>query len=293
MRTFAEFNSLGFPKLNLPEHVNFFTDFIALTERYGGAALHYEDADMARLRQLHAMEQDLVARSSAHIETAEMQELEQQRDVLGQYVIDTVRSAQSMPIASKAADARELWIVLSPYVGFYDMPNKQETAAIDGMVSDLEKEENTPRVASLGLTDFVAELKRVNTEYRALYIQRMEARNAGKTADSKTIRTEMDALYKFITTVAFAHNVVSPSEQIAAYISIVNALIGETNTAYNQRTGNTKAEGEGEPLPPPTTEPDSGTTPEPEPTPTPDPEPTPDPTPDTGEDDDDEGGLAG
>ena len=52
-----------------------------------------------------------------------------------------------------------------------------------------------------------------------LYIQRMEARNAGKTADSKTIRTEMDALYKFITTVAFAHNVVSPSEQIAAYIS--------------------------------------------------------------------------
>ena len=42
---------MGFPKLNLPEHVNFFTDFIALTERYGGAALHYEDADMARLRQ--------------------------------------------------------------------------------------------------------------------------------------------------------------------------------------------------------------------------------------------------
>ena len=291
MRTLAEFLNLNLHRLNLPEHVNFFTDFIALTERYGGAALHYEDADMARLRQLHAMEQDLVARSSAHIETAEMQELEQQRDVLGQYVIDTVRSAQNMPIASKAADARELWIVLSPYVGFYDMPNKQETAAIDGMVSDLEKEENAPRVASLGLTDFVAELKRVNTEYRALYVQRMEARNAGKTADSKTIRPEMDALYKFITTVAFAHNVVSPSEQIAAYISIVNTLIGETNASYNQRTGNTKAEGEGEPLPPPTIEPDSSTTPEP--TPTPDPEPTPDPTPDTGEDDDDEGGLAG
>ena len=181
--------------------------------------------------------------------------------------------------------------MLSPYVGFYDMPNKQETAAIDGMVSDLEKEENAPRVASLGLTDFVAELKRVNTEYRALYVQRMEARNAGKTADSKTIRTEMDALYKFITTVAFAHNVVSPSEQIAAYISIVNTLIGETNASYNQRTGQTKAEGEGEPLPPPTTDMDPGTTPEP--TPTPDPEPTPDPDPDTGEDDDDDGGLAG
>lgn len=292
MRTLEEFLNMNLHRLNLPEHVNFYTDFIALTERYGSAALHYEDADMARLRQLHAMEQDLVARSSAHIETAEMQELEQQRDVLGQYVIDTVRAGQSMPIASKAADARELWIVLSPYVGFYDMPNKQETAAIDGMVSDLEKEENAPRVASLGLTDFVAELKRVNAEYRELYIQRMEARNAGKTADSKTIRPEMDALYKFITTVAFAHNVVSPSEQITAYISIVNALIGETNASYNQRTGNTKPQTDSTPLPPSATEPDSGTTTEPEPTP--DTEPTPDPTPDTGGgDDDDEGGLAG
>ena len=82
MRTLAEFLNMNLHRLNLPEHVNFFTDFIALTERYGGAALHYEDADMARLRQLHAMEQDLVARSSAHIETAEMQELEQQRRVL-------------------------------------------------------------------------------------------------------------------------------------------------------------------------------------------------------------------
>ena len=45
MKTLLEFNSMGFPKLNLPEHVNFYTDFIALTERYGAAALHYEDAD--------------------------------------------------------------------------------------------------------------------------------------------------------------------------------------------------------------------------------------------------------
>ena len=46
----------------------------------------------------------------------------------------------------------------------------------------------------------------------------------------------MDALYKYITTVAFAHNVVTPSEDIAQYIVTINAIIGEANASYNQRS---------------------------------------------------------
>ena len=242
MRTLEEFLKMNHHRLNLPEHVNFFTDFIALTLATGATVLHYEEADMARLRELHQLEQDLVARSSAHIETAEMAELEEQRDALGQYVINGVRNAQNVPIASKAADAKALWVVLKPYVGFYDLPHTQETAAIDGMVMDLNKEENASRVASLGLTDYVAQLAMVNAQYRALYTQRTVARDAAKGEDSKSIRTEMDALYKFITTVAFAHNVVTPSEDIARYISIVNTSIEETNALYNQRVAQGKKE---------------------------------------------------
>jgi hypothetical protein len=111
-----------------------------------------------------------------------------------------------------------------------------------------------------------------------------------KAPESKSIRTELDALYTYITDVAFAHQVLNPTSELARYIRDVNDMIAEVNAAYNQRMGQTKAQTESVPVPPPTTEPDSGTTPEPEPTP--DPEPTPTPTPDNGEDDDD-GGLAG
>ena len=135
----------------------------------------------------------------------------------------------------------------------------------------------------------MAQLADANSRYVALEAQRTVSNSDAKAPDSKTIRTEMDALYAYITDVAFAHQVLNPTTELARYIRDVNDMIAEVNAAYNQRTGQTKKKDDETPLPPPTTDTEPGTTPEPEPTP--DPEPTPTPDPDTGEDDD--GGLAG
>ena len=45
---------------------------------------------------------------------------------------------------------------------------------------------------------------------------------------------EMDALYKYVTTVAFAHGVVTPSEEINLYIAHVNDILSEENSFHNQ-----------------------------------------------------------
>ena len=171
------------------------------------------------------------------------------------------------------------------------LPNMQETATIEGMLLDLSKGDCPMHLATLGLTESVAELADANSRYKALTAQRTTSVSDAKTPDSKSLRAELDALYAYITDVAFAHNVVNPTTELARYIRDVNDMIAEVNAAYNQRTGQTKAQTESVPVPPPAT--DSGTTPEPEPTPDPEPTPTPDPDPDTGEDEDDDGGLAG
>ena len=154
---------------------------------------------------------------------------------------------------------------------------------------DLSRGDCPTHLATLGLTDYVAQLADANSRYVALEAQRTVSNSDAKAPDSKTIRTEMDALYAYITDVAFAHQVLNPTTELARYIRDVNDMIAEVNAAYNQRTGQTKKKDDETPLPPPTTDTEPGTTPEPEPTP--DPEPTPTPDPDTGEDDD--GGLAG
>ena len=289
MKDLLKFQPPKTAHLNAAEYTNFIERFLSLTTAAGAGVVHYQQADVDRMTQLHGLLLDNVRRNMAAAETATLQELETLRDEKGQLILNGVKAGQSMVLPAIAEASKALWFVLSPYEGFHRLPNMQETATIEGMLLDLSKGDCPTHLATLGLTESVAELADANSRYKALTAQRTTSVSDAKTPDSKSLRAELDALYAYITDVAFAHNVVNPTTELARYIRDVNDMIAEVNAAYNQRTGQTKAQTESVPVPPPAT--DSGTTPEPEPTP--DPEPTPTPDPDTGEDDDDEGGLAG
>lgn len=47
-------------------------------------------------------------------------------------------------------------------------------------------------------------------------------------------RQEMDALYKYVTIVAFAHGVITPSKEINLNIAHVNDILSEENSSHNQ-----------------------------------------------------------
>ena len=292
MKDLLKFQPPKTARLNLAEYTNFMGRFLTLTTGAGIGVVHYEQADIDRMTQLRGLLVDNFKRNMAAAETASLQELEALRDEIGRIIIDSVKAGQSMRLPAIVEASKALWHVLQPYNGFYALPNMQETTAIEGMLMDLSRGDCPTHLATLGLTDYVAQLADANNRYVALEAQRTVSNSDAKAPDSKTIRTEMDALYTYITDVAFAHQVLNPTTELARYIRDVNDMIAEVNAAYNQRTGQTKSTTESVPLPPASDSDGGGTQPEPEPTP--DPEPTPTPDPDTGEDDDDgEGGLAG
>lgn len=220
MEKLLKFYVQSFHKFNLAEYLNFSLRFHKFTVAVGAAVLHYKEADVARYSQLCDLLQDNMARTSAVAETAEMQKLEEQRDVLGRYIMDAVRGGQLLPLADAADAAQRLYLVLKPYEGFYALPNMQETVALSGMLLDLKKDGNDAHVQTLGLTSYVDELERVNTLYAQLTDERLSTRSGNKTAASKDVRAEMDALYDYITNVAFAYNVVAPDASIANYIRV-------------------------------------------------------------------------
>ena len=251
MKTIPNFVDSSFHKFNTPEYVTLFGRFISQTTAQGAETLHYEDADINRLQELYGQLQNNVARSTALSETPELVALDAERTNLGQYIISTVRNAQNLPIKQKSDAAKVLYAVLKPYVGFYNQPAPQKTATLEGMLLDLSVEEIAEYVTTLGLTEFVESLTLKNAQYKVKLDQRTQSRAAlYSNTDSATLRTEMDALYKYITTVAFAHNVVTPSEDIAQYIATINAIIGEANASYNQRTAVKKKEEEDPSQPP-------------------------------------------
>ena len=245
MKTINQFISVNLAKFNTAEYVNLMSRVVSQCIALGKEALHYEDTDMQRMQTLLTQLQNNVARSMALAETPELQAMDRERTSLAQYIITTVRNAQNLPIKAKAEAAKALYVVLKPYTGFYANPMLQRTSIIDGMLYDLSQEDNAAHVTTLGLGDCVESLTLTNAKYKVYVEQRTVSRSALRGPESTVLRLEMDALYKYVTIVAFAHNVVTPSDDIDHFIFYVNDILSEVNTSYNQRMAAKTESGKG------------------------------------------------
>lgn len=242
MTAIVKIKEISLAKLNNAEYTNYATRTHSLMERATIEALGIAPEDFTRYAELLAAMSDLVAQSRISQETAEMQAADEERDELGVYLLNFIRNERTSPLTARRTAGQALYNILKPYAGFQRLPNQQETATLYGMLIDLNKAENTPYVTSLGLEDLVIALTDANNRYAILTAQRTDSREANKLENSKVVRGEMDALYDRMTTLAFVQSVAAPTEATAAFVTSLNALIDETNAAYNQRMAQTKSD---------------------------------------------------
>lgn len=256
MGTINKIKPIGLTKMNNAEYANFMTRFRGLIPAGGSGGENDDDilsheADSNSLgitaKQLAAFDTDnallvdLVNQSRISDETAQMLDVDQQRDDLVVYTTSTATQMAKSPIAAQRAAAETVRNILKPYIGIYKSANQQETAQIDGMLADLAKPGIPELVQTLGLTEVIATLREANTLYATLTAQRTNNKAASIKENSAVVRLRMDALYDDMTTMAFVQSVAAPTAETAAFVNNLNALINETSALYNQRIAAAKA----------------------------------------------------
>lgn len=184
---------------------------------------------------------DAVNQSSASEETAQMSALDKERDDLLIFITSTITQMTKSPLAAQRTAAEKLYLPVKPYIGAAHLANLQETAAIEGLLVDLDKAGMPEVLAAINLTEVVAALKEKNKQYATLTEQRANAKADDPVESAKKIRLRMDEEYDEMTTYAFAQSVVKPTQETAAFINRLNALVDETNALYNQRIAQARA----------------------------------------------------
>lgn len=184
---------------------------------------------------------DAVNQSSASEETAQMSALDKERDDLLIFITSTITQMTKSPLAAQRTAAEKLYLPVKPYIGAARLANLQETAAIEGLLVDLDKARMPEALAAINLTEVVAALKEKNKQYATLTEQRTNAKADDPVESAKKIRLRMDEEYDEMSTYAFAQSVVKPTQETAAFISRLNALVDETNALYNQRIAQARA----------------------------------------------------
>ena len=184
---------------------------------------------------------DAVNQSSASEETAQMSALDKERDDLLIFITSTITQMTKSPLAAQRTAAEKLYLPVKPYIGAARLANLQETAASEGLLVDLDKAGMPEALAAINLTEVVAALKEKNKQYATLTEQRANAKADDPVESAKKIRLRMDEEYDEMSTYAFAQSVVKPTQETAAFISRLNALVDETNALYNQRIAQARA----------------------------------------------------
>ena len=184
---------------------------------------------------------DAVNQSSASEETAQMSALDKERDDLLIFITSTITQMTKSPLAAQRTAAEKLYLPVKPYIGAARLANLQETAAIEGLLVDLDKAGMPEALAAINLTEVVAALKEKNKQYATLTEQRANAKADDPGESAKKIRLRMDEEYDEMSTYAFAQSVVKPTQETAAFINRLNALVDETNALYNQRIAQARA----------------------------------------------------
>ena len=184
---------------------------------------------------------DAVNQSSASEETAQMSTLDKERDDLLIFITSTITQMTKSPLAAQRTAAEKLYLPVKPYIGAARLANLQETAAIEGLLVDLDKAGMPEALTAINLTEVVAALKEKNKQYATLTEQRANAKADDPVESAKKIRLRMDEEYDEMSTYAFAQSVVKPTQETAAFINRLNALVDETNALYNQRIAQARA----------------------------------------------------
>lgn len=243
-----KFLVISLSRLNNAEYTNYMTEFrgvIPLTELViTEQVVRYECKELGIGYQLVlAFDEellkmkDLLRSTTKSINTPLMEEKDAERDSSVRYIRSRAKIEIDNPDETVSQAAVKLTNVLSPYSRVESLPIDQETQVIIGMLFDLDKEENKPLVAALGLTGAVDRLRRQNDEFVELLHQRSAELLSEQKEDSKTVRARMDKVYEEMTAMAQASCLLNPSDTTEKFANELNALIKRTQNLYKQRRG--------------------------------------------------------
>ena len=227
-------NAISLKKLNNAEYAYFTQQVSNLIHEGTVEKLHVSAATLTAFDANLKLLTDIVAQSRISDETADIVAVDKEADDLITYILSAIRSAKQSPVAAQKAAATTLYNATKPYAGIQQMAQRQEVQQARGLLADLAKPDLKAHVQTLALQPAVDQLKTTVDRYASLLESRSASQVAANLGAAKPVREKMNDEYDEMTTVAFAFSIAAPATELTTFITKLNKLIDDTNTAYNQ-----------------------------------------------------------
>lgn len=225
-------------ELRNEEHFQFQTEFKDLVDHYGSTPLGIETAYTAYL-PLYSNEAealDVIQKSSF---TPQIAEADHKRDGTNRGLSDTITGATQHFNTEVREAAQRLQMVIDSFGNINVKTYDAQNAATNALVTDLETT-HAADVATVGVADWVAELKANNAAFEALMDERYTQESGKTQLKMKEVRINVDQAYTTITRRIGALAIVNGPEAYEAFIKELNKRVEKFNNTLAQRKGRNK-----------------------------------------------------
>lgn len=235
MLAITEFSSLSLDKLNNDEFTSFIRSVLALCDSVTLDKVGVQQSDYSAMKQKLEVMTEATRQTRYSTETQEIVDLDKKRNEVISFLLGAFRFERKNLIKERKEAAEVLYKVTKNYAGMQNLPLRQKTQIIEGLLIDLKKESNAQHIITLGLTTSVTGLDSFNKEMLRLVEGRAESQLVNNTINAKKVRKEATGIYKQMLKYIFAMHILHPSTEIANFIARLNKLIDDTSTANKLR----------------------------------------------------------
>jgi len=222
-------------ELRNEEHYQFQTEFNDLVIRFTPATLGIEAAYTAYLplygNEAEAL--DVIRKSNF---TIKITGADHTRDVTFRGLCDTIDGATHHFRAKVCSAAERLQIVIDHFGNINTKPYDEQTAAINALANDMQTE-YAADVATVGIADWVTELKDNNTAFETLMDERYTQESGKTQLKMKEVRINVDEAYITITKRIDALGIVNGTEIYIPFVKELNKRVEKFNNMLAIRKG--------------------------------------------------------
>ena len=234
-------------KLRNEEHFQNQTEFKDLIIKFTPALLGIVN-EYAAYEPLHAAEGvalDVIVKSAY---TIDIEDADLKRNTTIRGVAGAVKSAAKHFSTEKKQAAARVQLVFDNYGDITKKSHAEETAAINSLITDLNND-HAADVATLGIADWLTELKANNDAFDALMKSRYTEEASKTQLRMKQVRREVDKAYDTIVNRINALIIVNgTSRTYTAFVNELNERVDKYNLIVAQREGrNSKGDNPDEP----------------------------------------------
>jgi hypothetical protein len=222
------------------EHFQFMTDLDKLIILYLATELGIDNLYPAFKSALNA-EDTAIRIELGSLKSKTIEQLDKLRDRILTAISLRIKSALLSPFDDEIESAEALIRVVDLYGDVRNISYNEESAAITNLVSNMQLRPNTDHMNKVGITTWVAELKRVNEQFMVLFNERNSELSVRDSGDVRSARKQLDPIYEKLVEKINATIVLETAKPVvAAFVGEHNQKIEYYRTTLAARSGRKK-----------------------------------------------------